>query len=52
MTTNELARIAGLIGEPARTGMLVALMDGRAHTAEAMLADKHVQSHGVVHRFN
>lgn len=33
MKTNEVARIAGLIGEPARTGMLVALLDGRAHSA-------------------
>ena len=36
MKTNEVARIAGLIGEPARTGMLVALMDGRAHTAHEL----------------
>ena len=27
MNTNQLARIASLIGEPARTGMLVALLD-------------------------
>jgi DNA-binding transcriptional ArsR family regulator len=36
MKTNEVARIAALIGEPARTGMLLALMDGRAHTAHEL----------------
>ena len=29
----DLASIAALVGEPARAAMLVALMDGRAHTA-------------------
>ena len=33
MNTNQVARIAGLVGEPARTAMLMALMDGRALTA-------------------
>lgn len=31
--TNALARTAGLVGEPARANMLLALMDGRALTA-------------------
>lgn len=33
MNTNDLSRIAGLVGEPARTRMLVELLDGRALTA-------------------
>lgn len=33
MNTNDIARIAGLVGEPARTRMLVELIDGRALTA-------------------
>ena len=33
MNTNDIARIAGLVGEPARTAMLVALIEGRALTA-------------------
>ncbi len=36
MNTNQVARIAALVGEPARTGMLVALMDGRALTAHEL----------------
>ncbi|WBY01393.1 helix-turn-helix transcriptional regulator [Ramlibacter tataouinensis] len=36
MNTNQLARVASLVGEPARTGMLVALMDGRALTAHEL----------------
>jgi len=36
MNTNQIARIAGLVGEPARTGMLLALMDGRALTAHEL----------------
>jgi DNA-binding transcriptional ArsR family regulator len=36
MNTNQVARIAALVGEPARTGMLVALMDGRALTANEL----------------
>lgn len=33
MNTNDIARTAGLIGEPARTRMLIELIDGRALTA-------------------
>ena len=33
MNTNDIARIAGLVGEPSRTRMLVELIDGRALTA-------------------
>ncbi len=33
MNTNQIAHIAALAGEPARTAMLLALMDGRALTA-------------------
>jgi DNA-binding transcriptional ArsR family regulator len=33
MNTNQIARIASLLGEPARTAMLLELMDGRALTA-------------------
>ncbi|RYY86781.1 MAG: transcriptional regulator [Comamonadaceae bacterium] len=36
MNTNHVARIASLVGEPARTGMLLALMDGRALTAHEL----------------
>ncbi|MFZ4285239.1 ArsR/SmtB family transcription factor [Variovorax sp. HJSM1_2] len=36
MNTNQIARVAALIGEPARTGMLLALMDGRALTAREL----------------
>ena len=36
MNTNQIAHIAGLVGEPARTAMLVALMDGRALTAREL----------------
>lgn len=42
MTTNQIARIAALVGEPARTGMLVALMDGRALTANELAAAGHI----------
>jgi DNA-binding transcriptional ArsR family regulator len=38
MNTNQVARIAALVGEPARTGMLVALLDGRALTAHELAA--------------
>jgi DNA-binding transcriptional ArsR family regulator len=38
MNTNQVARIAALLGEPARTGMLLALMDGRALTAHELAA--------------
>jgi DNA-binding transcriptional ArsR family regulator len=36
MNTNQIARIAALVGEPARTAMLLALMDGRAFTAREL----------------
>ena len=36
MNTNQIAHIAALVGEPARTGMLLALMDGRALTAHEL----------------
>jgi DNA-binding transcriptional ArsR family regulator len=42
MNTNEIARIAALVGEPARTGMLVALMDGRALTAHELAMAGHI----------
>ena len=36
MNTNQIARIASLLGEPARTAMLVQLMDGRLLTASEL----------------
>ena len=36
VNTNQISRIAGLVGEPARTAMLMALMDGRALTASEL----------------
>jgi DNA-binding transcriptional ArsR family regulator len=42
MNTNQVARIASLVGEPARTAMLVALMDGRALTAHELAATGNV----------
>ena len=36
MNINRIARVASLIGEPARTAMLVELMDGRALTANEL----------------
>lgn len=36
MNTNEIARIASLVGMPVRTAMLLALMDGRAFTAHEL----------------
>lgn len=42
MHTNQIARIASLVGEPARTGMLLALMDGRALTAHELARAGHV----------
>ena len=44
MNTNQIAHIAGLVGEPARTGMLVALMDGRALTANELAAAGHISA--------
>ena len=37
MNINSIARIASLIGEPARTAMLLQLMDGRALTAKELV---------------
>lgn len=42
MKTNEIARIAGLIGEPARTAMLIELMSGRALTASELARAAHI----------
>ncbi len=36
MNTNQISRIAALVGEPARTTMLIELMDGRALTASEL----------------
>ena len=36
MNTNQVARVAGLVGEPARAAMLLELMDGRALTAQEL----------------
>ena len=36
MNTNQIARTAALMGEPARAAMLLALMDGRALTAREL----------------
>ncbi len=36
MNTNQIAHVAALAGEPARTAMLMALMDGRALTAREL----------------
>ena len=43
MNTNEIARIASLLGEPARAGMLLELIDGRALTANELARAGHVQ---------
>lgn len=42
MNSNQVARIGGLVGEPARAGMLLALMDGRALTARELATAAHV----------
>lgn len=44
MNTNQIARIASLMGEPARTSMLVALMDGRALTAGELARTAHLSA--------
>ncbi|WP_423456642.1 ArsR/SmtB family transcription factor [Ottowia sp. VDI28] len=44
MNTNQIARIASLMGEPARTAMLVALMDGRALTAGELARAAHLSA--------
>lgn len=36
MNTNDVARIASLLGKPARAAMLLALMDGRSLTANEL----------------
>lgn len=36
MNTNQIARIAALVGEPARTAMLLELLDGRSLTANEL----------------
>lgn len=43
MNTNDVARIAGLIGEPSRTAMLLELLDGRALTAAELARAARVQ---------
>ena len=44
MNTNQVARVAALVGEPARTSMLLALMDGRALTANELAAAGHISA--------
>ncbi|MFN7154751.1 MAG: ArsR/SmtB family transcription factor [Acidovorax sp.] len=44
MNTNQIARIASLLGEPARTAMLVQLMDGRLLTATELAKAGHVSA--------
>ncbi|MDR6215910.1 helix-turn-helix domain-containing protein [Paracidovorax wautersii] len=42
MNTNRIAHVAALVGEPARTAMLMALMDGRALTACELADAAHI----------
>ena len=42
MNPNQVARIAALVGDPARAGMLLALMSGRALTAKELAAVAHI----------
>lgn len=42
MNTNHIARIASLVGEPARAAMLLELMDGRSLTAHELAKAAHV----------
>jgi DNA-binding transcriptional ArsR family regulator len=42
MNTNQVARVGALVGEPARAGMLIALLDGRALTATELAAVAHI----------
>lgn len=44
MNTNRIAHLASLVGEPARTAMLLALMDGRALTAKELAAAAHISA--------
>lgn len=43
MDTNRIAHVAALAGEPARTAMLLALMDGRALTARELAGAAHIR---------
>jgi len=43
MDTNRIAHVAALAGEPARTAMLLALMDGRALTARELASAAHIR---------
>jgi DNA-binding transcriptional ArsR family regulator len=42
MNTNQMARVGAMVGEPARAAMLLALMDGRALTANELAAAAHI----------
>jgi DNA-binding transcriptional ArsR family regulator len=42
LSTNALAAIAALIGDPARAGMLLALMDGRARPASELAIEARI----------
>lgn len=44
MNTNDVARIASLVGEPSRTAMLIELLDGRALTASELARAARVQA--------
>ena len=44
MNTNQVARIASLVGEPARTAMLMELLDGRALTARELARVASIQA--------
>ncbi len=42
LSTNALAEVAALIGDPARAGMLMALMDGRARPASELALEARI----------
>lgn len=42
LSTNALAEVAALIGDPARAGMLLALMDGRARPASELALEARI----------
>jgi DNA-binding transcriptional ArsR family regulator len=42
MTPNQVARIAAMVGDPARAGMLLALLSGRALTAKELASVAHI----------
>src|SRR5512142_3266732 len=42
MNTNQMARVGAMVCEPARAAMLLALMDGRALTANELATAAHV----------